>query len=347
MSSPLRAALAAFVLLTGLGPAGAQEGTRENPGGRQRGGEGGESGERGGEEGGAESELPAPLDGLFEAINLAQIQRRIDARLGRDTIRSDKPRAPELPLSVFVESIRPLGSLKYDNQLNYFVGTFTGSAPTLQTLTYEYVFADWNAARVEMIAPRGQVESFGFGYQRTLGVGANHNWAHGFLILPEVSVRGTGFVGGSAFYTAAWKPEEKSPWALGGSVGANRASFSTRPLSMPQGGAGTMMMRMPGTGDRMAMDQPEREEEARVWRTFTAVNFWYTFSPKLTVGLEADAYFHDRFGEYLVQPNLTWRPTKHFFAQFGAGWYEVAGHSQAAFMVRVNILNPSPRRGRD
>jgi hypothetical protein len=248
-----------------------------------------------------------------------------------------------LPLSVFVETVRPLGSLKYDNQLNYFVGAFTGSATNLQTLTYEYVFADWHAARLELVAPRGRVESLGAGYQRTLGVGPAHNWAHGFLILPEVSLRGTGFVGGSTFYSAAWKPEEKSPWTLSGSVGANRASFSDRPPGAPEGGVGSMMFHMPG----LAAPRPERGEEVRVWRPFAALNAWYSLSPKLTVGLEADAYAHDRFGEYLVQPNLTWRPVKHFFVQMGAGWYEVAGHSQAAFMVRVNLLNPSPRRGRE
>jgi hypothetical protein len=329
-ASARTAILLAFLLLTG-GPAAAQEGG---------------GGQTGGAEGGGAEELPAPLDELFEALNPARLQRRFDDRLGLDTEQSRRPRAPELPLAVFVETVRPLGALKYENQLNYFVGAFTGDAPTLQTLTYEYVFADWNAARVELIAPGGRVEALGLGYQRTLGVGPNHNWAHGALVLPEVSLRGTGFVGGSAFYTAAWKPEEESPWTVGGSVGANRASFSNRPLGGVEGGAGSMSLRMrAAAGEERA--GPEREEEARVWRPFAALNVWYTFSPKLTVGLEADAYAHARFGEYLVQPNLTWRPTKHFFVQMGAGWYEVAGHSQAAFMVRVNLLNPSGRRARD
>jgi hypothetical protein len=56
---------------------------------------------------------------------------------------------------------------------------------------------------------------------------------------------------------------------------------------------------------------------------------------------------HDRFGEYLAQPNLTWRPTKYFFVQFGAGYYEVGGRGQASFMCRVNLLNPTQRRTRD
>jgi hypothetical protein len=103
-----------------------------------------------------------------------------------------------------------------------------------------------------------------------------------------------------------------------------------------------MMLRMPG-----APPMPRDEEEARVWRPFAGGNLWYTLSPRLTVGLEAVAYPHPRFGEYLVQPNLTWRPVKHFFVQFGAGWYEVGGRSQAAVMCRVNVLNPSGRRTRD
>jgi hypothetical protein len=308
--------------------------------------EGGGGGQTGGSGGGGSEELPAPLDGLFEALNPARAQRRFDEFLGRDTEQSDKPRSPELPLAVFVESIRPLGALKYENQFNYFVGTFTGDAPTLQTMTYEYVFADWHAIRAEVIAPRpGRIDALGLGYQRTLGVGRDHNWAHGFLILPELSIKGTGFVGGSTFYTIGWKPEEGSPWTLGGSVGANRASFSNRPLAGAEGGVGSMMFRMPGVAAQVAT-RPE-EDEVRVWRPFAALNAWYTLSPQLTVGLEADAYAHARFGEYLVQPNLTWRPTRHFFVQFGAGWYEVGGRSQAAFMCRVNLLNPSGRRARE
>src|SRR4051812_23726054 len=97
-------------------------------------GEGG--GQTGGSGWGGSEELPAPLDGLFEALNPARAHRWFDDRiLGLDVERSEKPRAPELPLAVFVESVRPLGALKYENQLNYFVGTFAGDAPTLETLT--------------------------------------------------------------------------------------------------------------------------------------------------------------------------------------------------------------------
>ena len=310
----------------------AQEGESGGRGGPPGGGGGGQTGGSGADE---EVEFPSPLGAIFEAIDPGRAQLRLDEIFGLDTLQSPKPRGPELPLAVFVESVRPLGSLKYENQLNYFVFTPTGAAPTFQSLTYEYVFADWNAARIEFIAPRpGRVDALGLGYQRTFGVGRDHNWAHGALLLPELSLRGTGFVGGSAFYTAAWKPDEDSPWTTGFSAGVNRASFSNRPL----GGS------LPG-GNGSIPPAPIADE-ARVWRPFGSGNLWYTFSPKLTVGIEGVAYAHDRFGEYLVQPNLTWRPTEHFFVQLGVGWYEVGGRDQASFMLRLNLLNPSPRKPR-
>ncbi len=362
MTPPRRNAtrLTVTVLILCLGPRlGAQVARPGSPaaeggGGSRTGGSEGASGAGpGGQTGGSGAEaeeLPDPLGGLFDAFDPGRAHRRFDELLGLDPERSSKPRAPELPLAVFVESIRPLGALKYENQLNYFVGTFTGSAPTLQTLTYEYVFADWNAARIEIISPRpGQVDAFGLGYQRTFGVGRDHNWAHGALVLPEVSLRGTGFVGGSALYTVAWKPEQESPWTIGLSAGANRASLANRPLDgAARGGDGSMTSRTEGTGasipDRFGM---EREDEARVWRPFASGNLWYTASPELTFGVEGVAYAHSRFGEYLVQPNLTWRPAKHFFVQLGIGWYEVGGRDQGSFMCRVNLINPSSRKPRE
>jgi hypothetical protein len=102
-----------------------------------------------------------------------------------------------------------------------------------------------------------------------------------------------------------------------------------------------MMERMPG------MSTAAEADEARVWRPFVSGNLWYTFSPRVTVGLEAVAYPSSRFGEYLIQPNLTWRPAKHFFFQVGAGYYEVGGRGQASLMVRANLLNPSLRKPRE
>ena len=335
--------LAAVLLAVGRLPAQTGSASSKGEQGSSNKGEGG-----GGTEGGEQrEELPAPLGPLFDALNPARLHRCLDELLGLDAGDvSDKPRAPELPLAVFFETIRPLGALKYEGQLNYFVSTYTGDAPTLQTGTYEYVFADWNAARFELIAPRGRLDAVGLGYQRTLGVGERHNWAHGVLFLPEFSTTGSGFVGGTALYTIAWKPEEKSPYTVGFSAGANRASFENRPLGGSEGGLGTMQMRlagMPADAGRPA----EREREDRVWRPFFSLNNFYTFTPSFTVGLETDAFVHDRHGEYVVLPLFVWRPTQHFFLQAGAGYYEVSGRSQAIFAVRVNLLDPSPRRSRD
>ena len=290
-------------------------------------------------------ERPAPFDALVDAVAPGRWLRRLDDRRGRETAQSDKPAAPDLPLSLFLESIRPLGALQYESELSYDVAAFTGSAPTLQTASFEYVFADWNAARLELIAPRGRLEALGFGYQRTFGVHADGRFLHGGLVLPEVAVRGRGFVGGSAFYTLALKPDRESPWTLTGTVGANRAAFQNRPLGgrtgAAEGGLGTVGRRLGGERREEAV-----EEEARVWRTLAAGNLFYTLSSAVTVGLELDAFAHRRFGEYLALPNVTWRPLEHLFVQAGAGWYEVGGRSQAAVVVRVNLFDPSPRRGR-
>ena len=195
-----------------------------------------------------------------------------------------------------------------------------------------------------MIAPDGVARSFALGYQRTLGVGPRGNWVHGALVQPEFAVDATGFVGGTALYTFAYKPDRESPWTATLSGGANRASFSTRPLGgAVDAGVGSMGVDRLGAG---GLRTEAAEQESRVWRGLAAANLFYTFSPRWTVGTEVDAFIHPRFGEYLVLPNVTYRPTKHFFIQAGAGWYEVGGRSQAAFVVRANLLNPSGRRPR-
>lgn len=137
------------------------------------GGSGGESGVGGGGGGGepgksegpsaansGKADLPDPFPRFFEAINPARAHHRLDEVLGFDAgEQSNKPEAPEIPLAVFVEVIRPLGGLKYENEANYFIASFTGNAPTLQTVTYEYVFADWNAFRLELTYPNGKLEA--------------------------------------------------------------------------------------------------------------------------------------------------------------------------------------------
>ncbi|HEX8200786.1 MAG TPA: hypothetical protein VF590_09880, partial [Isosphaeraceae bacterium] len=269
----------------------------------------GAEGSGGGDSGGPSTansganDLPDPFRPFFEAINLAQLHRRLDEALGFDAgTFASKPEVPEIPLAVFVEVIRPLGALKYENQTNYFVGAFTGSAPTLQALTYEYVFADWHSARVELTYPNGRLEALVPGYQRTLGVGPRGNWIHGFQIFTEIFLR-RDVVGGRAFYIFGWKPEKESPWSTVLSLGADRASI--------EGAAEQVgpMTRRPGLGE--AGD----EGSGSVWRPFVSANAFYAFGPSLSVGIENDVFPSSRLGEYLFLPNLTWRPTQHVFAQ--------------------------------
>jgi hypothetical protein len=197
-----------------------------------------------------------------------------------------------------------------------------------------------------VIAPDRAVEALGFGYQRTFGVGPRGNWVHGALIQPEAATTGSGFVGGTAIYTFAWKPERESPWTATLSAGANRAAFENRPLGGAAGGVGSMMIARPELG-RREETSAEAERQARVWRPYASLNVFRQASKTVTLGTEVDAFPHPRFGEYLVLPNLTWRPTKHFFVQVGAGYYEIGGRGQATLVCRVNLLQPSPRRPRD
>jgi hypothetical protein len=186
-------------------------------GATQGAGEGANSGET--------EELPRPFDELMHRLNPARLQQRTDDWLGFDTSeQSDRPAAPEIPLAVFLETIRPLGGLKYENQLNYFNGSFSGRAPGRQSMSYEYLFADWNAARFELNYTDERLESIAAGYQRTLGVfGADDNIVHGFTLVPEYNYV-EHFAGGLAFYTLGWKPEKESPWSITTTVGADRAA---------------------------------------------------------------------------------------------------------------------------
>jgi hypothetical protein len=284
--------------------------------------------------------LPDPFGPVFEAINPARLHRRLDEALGLDAGRdSPKPEAPEIPLAVFLEVIRPLGGLKYENQTNYFVGAFTGGAPTLQELSFEYVFADWNSARLELTYPNGNLEALVVGYQHTLGVGRRGNWIHGFQVIPEIFLQ-RDFVGGRAFYLLGWKPEKESPWSAALSLGADRAS-----IEGSEALRGPMARQRPGPGGD-AGGAEGGEGPASVWRPLISVDAFYTFGPSLSVGLENDLFPSSQLGEYLILPNFTWRPTQHFFVQVGAGYYQLGSEGQATFMCRVNLLNPSPRRPR-
>lgn len=73
---------------------------------------------------------------------------------------------------------------------------------------------------------------------------------------------------------------------------------------------------------------------------------FYTVDPALTLGIENTYFFNSEINEYLTLPHINWRPVEHFFVQAGVGYYELAHDSQATLMVRVNLLQPSPRKPR-
>jgi hypothetical protein len=230
----------------------------------------------------------------------------------------EQAEGPGDPLAIFQQTIRPLGALKYENQPNYFLASFSGHEPTRQSFSYDYVFADWEAFRIEPSWKNGNPDAFLLGYQHTIGVGRNHNWAHAITILPEYIIP-THFVGGSAVYTFAWKPREKSPWTFTPIAGINRIDLESD---------------TPGAGVK------------GIWRPYLAFNLFCTLSESWPLGIETDAFINNEKGEYLVLPLFNWRPVQHFFMQVGAGYYQIGSDCQATVMLRANILFPSRRRSR-
>ena len=140
------------------------------------------------------AETPGKLDPLFRAIDPARLQRLFDEVVGLDSGDvSRRPEAPELGEPVFFDLTRPLGDRKYGNELNYLFNSSTRNAPTLQVIEYEYAFADWRAAELDLSYFNGNLEILTPFYQRTLGVGRRRNWVHGYQVsarpLPEERVR--------------------------------------------------------------------------------------------------------------------------------------------------------------
>jgi hypothetical protein len=290
-----------------------------------------------------ELDRPAPLGPLFRTLNPARLHRRFDELLGLDADdQSDKPEAPEVPEPVFLEFVRPLGALKYENELNYLIVAPTGRVPAGQFLEYEYVFSDWRAAKLELEFAQGSLETLEPGYQRTFGVGRRHNWVHGFQIFPEIFMQEK-FVGGTATYMFNWKPTEESAFSTSLWAGANRM--------MIQGPDATRLRLARQLAGRAAgLSGPEAAEAADrpagVWRPLAVADAWYTLSPSVAVGVENDFFCSRRFGEYLILPHVNWQPTVHIFVQVGVGYYRFGSVDQAVFMAHVNLVNPSHRRPR-
>ena len=165
---------------------------------------------------------PASFDPVFGRINPARIQRRFDEWLGLDSgERSDRPEPPEIPEPVFFDVVRPLGDLKYANELNYLLNSSSRNAPTLQVIEYEYVFADWRSAELDLSYFNGTWRSSRPSISGRRGR-AEGNWVHGYQVSLDLYLR-SGFVGGSPVYNFSWKPEEESRFSTTFFVGANRA----------------------------------------------------------------------------------------------------------------------------
>lgn len=314
--------------------AGTPEGRNEGGGNEQP----GEGGDKKTDDGGEEGEKPSPLDPVFDFINPARAQRRLDGWFGRDPdAPSTKPAVPELGEPVFFDLSRPLGASRYSNELNYLYNVNSRNAPALQVLEYEYAFADWRSAELDLSYYNGNLQILTPFYQRTLGVGPRGNWAHGYQLSADVYTR-SGNVGGSTVYVFGWKPERDSRFSTLTFLGANRALIGD---FTPGGGSGLGSasggMGSPGTtpGLRRYM----------AWRPTLNADFFYRVGEKVTLGLENDLFFGSgRAGEYLVLPFVTIETGEHAFFQFGTGYYHFEGGDQFSFFAHINIVNPSTKR---
>ena len=288
------------------------------------------------DQGAEAAEKPAPLDPLFLVIDAARLQRALDEALNLDAGKvSDRPKAPEIGEPLFFDNVRPLGDLKYANELNYLYNSSTRTAPGLQVIEYEYVFADWNAAELDLSYFDGNLELLTPFYQRTLGVGPRRNWVHGLQISPDIYLRSR-FVGGSYVYMFGWKPEEDSRFSTLFFVGANRALIGGfAPPGMLARGGGVGAPAPSALGD---------DRTFGAWRPTFNANFFYKVSEQFTLGIENDLFIHPgKAGEYLIFPFLTYEAGKHAFVQVGGGYYRYEAKDQATFFCHLNLVNPSSR----
>jgi hypothetical protein len=283
------------------------------------------------DQGGDADERPGRLDPLFRAVDPSRLQRLFDRTFDLDPgDRSRRPRAPEIGEPVFFDVTRPLGDLKYSNELNYLYNSSTGNAPALQAIEYEYTFGDWRAAEIDFLYYNGNLEVLTPFYQRTLGVGRRRNWVHGYQISPDLYLR-SGFIGGTAVYALGWKPEEESKFSSLVFLGANRALIGG--FQFPRAGGPPV-----APGDRVF----------GAWRPTVNVDVFYKLGEKLTLGFEADQFIQrGRAGEYLDFPFLTYEPGEHAFFQVGGGYYRFESRDQFTFFLHLNFVNPSRRKARE
>ena len=240
------------------------------------------------------------------------------------------PEAPEIGEPVFFDLTRPLGDRKGTVEFNYLFNSSTGIAPSLQVLEFEYTFAERRAAELNLSYFNGNLEILTPFYQRTLGVGRQGNWVHGYQVSPEVYLR-SGFLGGSAVYTFGWKPDKESRFSALAFVGVNRAligGFHPTP-----------------TSPRFSINPGDRIYGS--WRPIFNIDMFYKLSDKLSIGVENDLFFQSgRAAEYLAFPFLTYEPSERFFVQVGGGYYRFDSRDQFTFLVHLNFVQPPGRKPR-
>ena len=280
----------------------------------------------------AEEARPGGLAPILDPLDAGRLQRLFDEFAGLDAgDRSRRPEVPEFGEPVFFDLTRPLGDRKYSNETNYLFNPSTRNAPTLQVIEYEYTFADWRSAEIDLSYYNGNLEVLTPFYQRTLGVGRRRSWSHGYQVSPDLYLR-SGFVGGSAVYIFAWKPEAESRFSTITFLGANRTLIGGfHPTPMP--------LRPPIDGGDKVYGS---------WRPTLNIDLFYKLTEKLSVGLEDDLFFQSgRAAEYFAFPFVTYKPGKRLFLQVGGGYYRFESRDQFTAMVHLNFVNPSPRMPRE
>ena len=217
--------------------------------------------------------------------------------------------------------------------MNYLFNSSTGNAPTLQVIEYEYTFADWRSAELDLSYYNGNLEILTPFYQRTLGVGRRRNWVHGYQVSPDLYLR-SGFVGGSAVYALGWKPEEESRFSSLIFLGANRSLIGgfhpTPPRPWPA------LRRRPATGS----SAPGGRRSTSTCSTSSTRSSPSASRPTCSSSA-------GKAGEYLDFPFLTYKPGKHAFFQIGGGYYRFESRDQFTFLLHLNFVNPpTASRGR-
>ncbi len=292
-----------------------------------------------------EKEKDGPLDPFFDLIDPARFQRIIDRVFAGETDsrrpERERPEVPEIGEPVFFDLTRPLGARRYSNEFNYLLNPSTANAPTLQVLEYEYTFADWNSAELDLAYFNGNLEILTPFYQRTLGVGRAGRSVRGIQVSPDIYLR-SGFVGGSAVYQYGWKPSKESRFSTLTFLGANRVLIGG--FQFPASGAAARSSPLLATPAPTRTSPDDRVYGA--WRPTFNLDLFYKLTESVSLGIENDLFFQSgRASEYFSFPFVTWEAGQHAFFQVGGGYYHFESRDQFTFLLHLNFVNPSVKQG--